>query len=174
MSTLYQVRRILGCSISNRRPILLAILPPSSKGPDHYYAGPGGPYTLVMPCLHAGGDRLFIPGSIRTGTTTQHFQSPGPQIGRTGQCSSHGSSRLSTESAGSTGSETHGRCLAPSSRLRTALASCFLIYAGGRHYFWADAQLTMHRKVFASHKDFMRHVVRGPCWSHMPDIEIPV
>ncbi|KAJ7211252.1 hypothetical protein GGX14DRAFT_624029 [Mycena pura] len=49
-----------------------------------------------------------------------------------------------------------------------------LFYAGGRHYYWADAHLNMHRKVFASHKDFMRYVVRGPGWSHMPDIEIPM
>jgi len=48
----------------------------------------------------------------------------------------------------------------------------FLLYSGGRHYFWADAHLTMHREVFASHKDFMRHLVLS--WSHLPDIEMPM
>lgn len=123
MSTLHQVRRILNCTISNRRLILLAsfFLYPF-KGPDRY-AGPG---TAVVPshpnCRRHGGDsRLYTPGSTRIGTTTPHLQSPGRQSGRTGQRSKHGSSTLSTESARSTISETHGRCLAPSSPLRTAL-----------------------------------------------------
>jgi hypothetical protein len=48
----------------------------------------------------------------------------------------------------------------------------FLFCAGGRYYYWADAHLTMHRKKFASHKAFMRYLVRRK--SHMPDIEIPM
>jgi hypothetical protein len=124
MLTLHQVRRILSCTISNRRFIrlLASFFLYPFKDTDRY-AGLGTAVVSSHPnlCRRDGDSRLATPGSTRIGTTTPHLKSPGRQNGKTGQRSTNGSSRLLTESARSTVSETHGRCLALSSQLRTSL-----------------------------------------------------
>ncbi|KAF8175928.1 hypothetical protein K438DRAFT_1939540, partial [Mycena galopus ATCC 62051] len=142
MSTLHQVRRILSCTISNRRFIrhrrTISPKPPPSRwgSPPSYtwlhekwYHDP----TLLEPWSTDWEDWSMldawfvktVDGKRAIDRLRDTWALPGP--------------------------------IEPIAYV-TGAAFYFLFCAGGRYYCWADAHLTMHRKEFASHKDFMRYL----------------